>query len=351
MIPLAPWLFRLSGHQPEVAALETLFFQVSTLGAGAEIMAASLSAFFTGLGAMRVVMVVDTLATILNGVLDYGWIFGHWGLPALGIEGAAWATVSAQWFRVAVYAVLLVLPRYRRPYGLWSGRKFDASLMRRLLRYGAPSGLQFFVEMAGFTLFLLLLGKLGEHAMAATTLAFNLNVLAFMPMIGLSIALSTLVGQELGRDRPDLASRATWVSLSMAAAYMGTMALAYVFLPKVLMLGYALGASPGEFAEIESTTVVLLRFVAVYCLFDAMNVVFAGTLKGAGDTRFILLTSLLLGPCPLLAAWLGIQCGLGLFWCWGVITVWVSSMGLIYGARFLSGRWREMRVIEPELGP
>ena len=100
-----------------------------------------------------------------------------------------------------------------------------------------PSGLQFFVEMAGFTLFLLLLGKLGEHAMAATTLAFNLNVLAFMPMIGLSIALSTLVGQELGRDRPDLASRATWVSLLMAAAYMGTMALAYVFLPKVLMLG------------------------------------------------------------------------------------------------------------------
>jgi MATE family multidrug resistance protein len=126
--------------------------------------------------------------------------------------------------------------------------------------------------------------------------------------------------------------------------------LAYLLMPKVLMLGYALGASPGKFAEIESTAVVLLRFVAVYCLFDAMNVVFAGTLKGAGDTRFILLTSLLLTPCPLLASWAGIECGLGLLWCWCVITAWISSLGLIYAARFLTGRWRQMRVIEPELG-
>ena len=313
-------------------------------------MAGSFSAFFTGLGATRWVMVVDTLAMVLNGLLDYGWIFGHWGLPALGIGGAAWATVSAQWFRMAVYFVLLMLPRYRRPYGLWSGRRLDPPLMRRLLRYGVPSGLQLFVEIATFTLFVLLLGKLGEKAMAATTLAFNLNVLAFMPMIGLSIALSTLVGHELGRDRPDLASRATWISLLMAAAYMGAMALAYVLMPKVLMLGYALGASPEQFAEIESTTVVLLRFVAVYCLFDAMNVIFAGTLRGAGDTRFILLTSLLLTPCTLAATWVGVHWQLGLLWCWCVITAWVCSLGLIYGARFLTGRWKQMRVIEPESG-
>jgi MATE family multidrug resistance protein len=81
-----------------------------------------------------------------------------------------------------------------------------------------------------------------------------------------------------------------------------------------------------------------------------MNVVFAGTLKGAGDTRFILLTSLLLTPCPLLACWAGIHCGWGLLWCWSVITAWISSLGLIYAARFLTGRWRQMRVIEPALG-
>ena len=206
MIPLAPWLFRLAGHEPDVAALETLFFQVSTLGAGAEIMAASFSSFFTGLGHTRRVMVVDTLATIVNGVLDYGWIFGHWGLPALGIEGAAWATrqrSGSAWRSILPCSCCRGIAGHT---GSGAAGGSTPRSMRRLLRYGAPSGLQFVVEVAGFTLFLLVLGTLGRQAMAATNLAFNLNVLAFMPMIGLGIASSTLVGHELGRDRPELAS-------------------------------------------------------------------------------------------------------------------------------------------------
>jgi multidrug resistance protein, MATE family len=97
---------------------------------------------------------------------------------------------------------------------------------------------------------------------------------------------------------------------------------------------------------------VLLRFVAAYCLFDALNVIFASALKGAGDMRFIMLTSLIVTPIPLLAAWVGMQfAGGGLFWCWIVATIWVSVAGLIYAGRFLQGHWRHMRVIEPELLP
>jgi len=350
LIPLAPWIFRLAGHRAEIAGLEALYFQIVAFGAGAEIIAAALAAFFTGRGSMRVVMVVDSLASLLNVVLDYGWILGHFGLPALGIEGAAWATVVSLWFRVAAYAGLMALPRYRHGYRLWSGRRFNASLFRRLLRYGGPNGLQMLVEIATFTLFLLLVGNLGEEALAATTLAFNVNCLAFMPMLGLGIALSTLVGQQLGRDDPDLAARATWTSLWMAVVYMGVMALVYVLLPDLLLMGHAAGASPGQFEGLRATTVVLLRFVAAYCLFDALSVTFVSALKGAGDTRFILVTSLVLAPFPLLAAWLGIHyCNWGLLWCWVVVTIWVCLMGTIYGLRFLHGHWRHMRVIEPEL--
>ena len=98
-----------------------------------------------------------------------------------------------------------MLPRYRRPYQLWTGRRFNAAIFRRLLRYGGPNGLQMLVEIAGFTVFLLLVGTLGPEAMAATTLAFNVNTLAFVPMLGLGIALSTMVGQQLGRNNPQLA--------------------------------------------------------------------------------------------------------------------------------------------------
>ena len=97
--------------------------------------------------------------------------------------------------------------------------------MRRLWRYGGPGGLQTFMEVAAFTVFLMLVGRLGEVALAATTLAFNVNNVAWVPMWGLGTAVTAIVGQQLGRNRPDLAARATWTALGIALAYMGTMAL------------------------------------------------------------------------------------------------------------------------------
>ena len=89
-----------------------------------------------------------------------------------------------------------------------------------------------------------------------------------------------------------------------------------------------------------------------YCLFDALNVVFVSAIRGAGDMRFVLWTTLGMSPAPLLATWWGIsRQGWGLLWCWAVITAWVCSLGLIYLGRFLQGRWRQMRVIEPETAP
>ena len=350
LIPLSPWIFRLAGHKAELAVLETLFYQTALFGAGAEVMAAALTAFFVGRGVTWVVMVVDSCGWALNILLDYAWIFGHFGLPALGIEGAAWATVTSLWCRVAVYMFLLLLPRYRQRYRIWSGRRFNPALFRRLLRYGGPSGFQLLMEIAGFTLFLLVVGTLGEPAMAATTLAFNFNTLAFVPMLGLGMALSTLVGQQLGDNNPDMAARATRTSLAMALGYMGIMAMVYVLLPDVLLMGHAASTSPAVFAELRGTTVILLRFVAAYCLFDAMCVVFTGTLKGAGDTRFIMIVSLFLTPVPVAAAWVGIHFfGFGLIWCWSVITLWICTSGVIYLTRYLQGHWRDMRVIEPEI--
>jgi MATE family multidrug resistance protein len=268
----------------------------------------------------------------------------------MGIAGAALATVVGQWSKVAVYFYLYLQPEYREQYQIAAGRRFDAGLTRRLLRYGAPSALQLFVGVGAFTVFLLLVGQLGREAMAATTLAFNIESVAFVPMIGVGMAVSTLVGQQLGADRPQLAARATWTSFVLAATYMGTFALLYLSIPDVFLLGHKAGADPAEFARIRDMTVVLLRFVAVYCLFDAMNIIFCSAIKGAGDTMFVLTVTILWSPLPVLAGWLGIHYfGWGLYWCWLVITVWICTLGLVYLSRFLHGKWRDMRVIEPDL--
>jgi MATE family multidrug resistance protein len=348
-IPLAPLVFHSVGHDPEIARLEVLYYQVLAFGGGATVLAAALSSFFTGRGETRVVMLVDCVAAVVNVVLDYAWIFGHWGFPAGGIVGAAWGTVVAQWSRPLMYASIMALPRYRATYQLAAGCRFDPALWRRLVRYGGPNGLQFLVEISAVTLFILLVGSLGREATAATTLAFNVNSIAFVPMIGLGIAVSTAVGHQLGRNRPRLASRATWTSFLIAASYMGSLALLYVVVPDWFLAGFAYGATAGDFGRLRDLTVVLLRFVAAYSLFDAMNLIFVSAIKGAGDTRFVLLVNAIMSPLPLIAGWWGIKhLGLGLLWCWVVITAWVCTLGIVFWLRFLQGHWRTMRVIEPE---
>jgi MATE family multidrug resistance protein len=221
--------------------------------------------------------------------------------------------------------------------------------MRRLWRFGGPGGIQWLIETSSFTVFLMLVGGLGPLAMVGTNLAFNVNSVAWVPMMGMGIAVSTLVGQQLGRNRPDLAARATWTALVMAMAYMGAMSACYLLVPDWFLKGHAAGMKPEEFARVEGVIVMLLRFVAVYCLFDAMNVVFVSAIRGAGDMRFILKTTLVMSSLPLVAVWIGVhRYGLGLLWCWTVITLWVCVLGLIYLGRFLQGRWQSMRVIEPE---
>jgi multidrug resistance protein, MATE family len=349
-IPLAPLIFTWSGHEPKLARLETMFYQTVAWSAGGEIIAASLAAFFIGRGKTRVAMMVDILSAILNGVLDYLLIFGNFGFPELGIAGAGLATVTALWFRVIVYAGLMTRRKYRGKFALWRGRHFNGPLMRRLLHYGGPNGLQMFIEVFAFTLYLLLMGRLGEEPMSATNLAFNINTLAFIPMLGLGQGLATIVGHQLGQNRPDMAARASWTAYWIALLYMGAMAAVYVLLPDLILFAHALVVKPEAFSHLHDVTVVLLRFVALYSLFDAMNIIFVSTLKGAGDTRFILLTSACMSPPPVLAVWIGItRYHLGLMWCWVVITVWVILLGLIYFGRFLQGRWRAMRVIEPDV--
>jgi len=289
---------------------------------------------------------------LLNAVLAYPMILGKWGFPRMGIAGAGYATAIAQWFCVLFFAVLILAPANRRRFGVIEGLHFDAALMRRLLRCGGPNGLQWFIEVAAFSIFIMLVGRIGGHAMAAATLAMTLNSLVFVPMVGMGTAVSTLVGQQLGHNRDDLAARATWTAFALTMIYTGIFAVLYVFAPDLFLIGHASIADSHEYEQLRNVVVVLLRLVAIYCIFDAMMLIFSGALEGADDTAFILKTMLITSPVSVLTAFVGIdRFGLGLIGYWQVLTGWACCVGTIYLARFLQGRWRQMRVIEPELLP
>ena len=158
---------------------------------------------------------------VVNLLLDYVWIFGYAGFPALGIAGAGWATVTALWLKVVCYVVMVLQAEHRKHYGTLAGMRFDRDLFGRLLYFGGPSGVQMLLDVIGFTVFVMLIGRLGDVQYEATSMAFSISTLGFMPIWGLGMAASILVGQRLGENRDDLAARSTWTTLYVAWAYMG----------------------------------------------------------------------------------------------------------------------------------
>ena len=347
-IPFAEPVFRLVGHSPLVQQNEVAYFKILCLGGGAYSASYALSGFFSGRGKTWPVLWVNVATTVVNLVLDYALIFGHWGFPELGIRGAGIATVAAGVFSLLMFLVLLGSRSNNDTFHTIKGWRLEKDLFVRLLRYGFPSGVQFFLEMAGFTAFVLLVGRLGIASLAATNIAFNINTLAFMPMIGCGIAVSVLVGQYLGGDKPDRAQSVVYSGFHLTLVYMISIAAAYVLVPDVFVAPFALRADPEGFSEIYGFSIILLRFVAVYSVFDTMNIIFCSAIKGAGDTRYVMLVTVILSVFVfILPVYLAVDVfEFGLMIAWVFATVYIILLGFIFYVRFLGGKWKTMRVIE-----
>jgi len=346
--PLAGPVFDLAGHVPALRHYEVDYARVLMLGAFAVILMATLSTFFAGRGETKTVLRVNVFATAVNVVLDYVLIFGKAGFPEMGVTGAALATVLSQVAGSLVYLAVILKPEHRTTYGTLSGWRPEPWLVLRLVRFGMPTGLQYSLEVGAFAVFMVIVGRIGALELAASGIAFNLNMIVFMPMVGLSIAVSSLVGRYLGAERPDTAERAVRAAFGMSLAYMTACGLLYFFGAPLLLAPYAAGADPAVWPRIAQLATVLLRFVAIYSIFDMMNLVHAGGLRGAGDTVYpMTLTLVLAWGAMLVPAWIGcVVLGAGVYLAWTMASVYVVALGLLMRRRFRAGHWKSMRVIE-----
>jgi MATE family multidrug resistance protein len=346
----APWselLFALIGHEATVAAHEATYFRWLCLGAMPAILHTALAAFYSGRGQTRVVLGVNVACVTINAFLDYAMIFGWGPFPEWGIAGAAMTDSLAELLAVGIFIVLLSRSSIQAHYPILRQWRYDRGLMTDLLKFGGASGLQMFIDVAGFAAFIMIIGWIGTMEQAATNIAFNLNTLAFIPVIGVGIAVSTLVGQRIGEGKPELATRSTWKGFALAATYMLAFGGIYTLLPDLLIAPYAAKADPAEFEGIRQTVIVLLRFVAVYSFFDAMAIIFGSAIRGAGDTRFSMMVAFLSAWLLLVLPtyWWWKYRGPDLFVSWTCCAVYVIALGFIYLARFQYGAWRSMNVI------
>jgi MATE family multidrug resistance protein len=347
LLPLAGIIVDLLGHESHLRELEADYFRCLCFAALPTLVTAAVSSFFAGRGDSRTVLLINAVGLAVNGSCAFAWINGVWGFPRLGIVGAGWATVAGSNSSALVALALMLRPRYRLLHATWAGRAFDGALLQRLLRFGLPNGVFAALDVLGFTCFLAFVGRLGPEQLAASSIAFSINLIAFLPVMGIGQAVEVLVGQRLGEDRPDLAARSTWLGLGVALVTTGVLALVFVLLPGPLANLFASTEANVSWERIGPLVPGLLRFVAVYCLFDATNLVFSYALRGAGDTRFVTWVAVALSwpvmVLPTAAAW---YFGWGLHWAWTFASLYIVALAMTFLLRFRGGKWRSMRVIE-----
>jgi MATE family multidrug resistance protein len=305
----------LLGLHPQVRALTIPYVAVLIWSTLPLLLYASFRRYLQALGVVRPVMLTLIGANIVNAAFNWLLIFGRAGFPALGVAGSAWSTVIA---RVAMAAVLLgVIVRHERKHQLGLGNisflEIEWDRIGRLVRLGTPAALQITAEVGVFGAVAALAGRIDPVALAAHQVALNIASVTFMVPLGLASAGAVRVGHAVGRRDALGAERAGWSAIALGAAFMTASA--------VVAIG-----------------VTLLRVAAAFQLFDGVQGVTTGALRGLGDTRTAMIANLVghwLIGLPF-AAFVAFQLG------FGVVGLWVGlSVGLTLVAIVLVWVWRQ----------
>ena len=347
LTPLSGRIVAILGAEPVVAQIGADYLGVLMVSFTLPIMMFVIGACMRGAGDSRTPMWVGGAMNIVHAAAAYLLIFGVGDWAGLGAIGSAWAAVIAR--GLGCVALLALLLRRRSPITIagWTGWRPDAGMMVRLLRLGVPASLEQVIISGGFLVYSAMVIPLGTAVFAAQRVTFTLISLSFMPGMGYGMAATTLTGQALGAQRPDLARRSSYIALTQAAILMS---LAGV----VLFAGGDLLMRPfTDDPAIIGLGAEALRVLAVSQPFWALAQVMAGSLRGGGDTRFPMLTALL----GMWALRLPVGYAIGILAGYGLAGVYVSSVvdaawrGFVNLWRFRRAAWLAPVPAQPPVVP
>ncbi|MFI4897700.1 MAG: MATE family efflux transporter [Phycisphaerales bacterium JB059] len=376
-IGLGP-MFRAFHDDPQLVELETQYAHVLVAGAFLTLAGRGLANYFFGMHKPGIVMVSVILGNLVNIAANAVLIFGVAGPPegtpfagafasiaqslgieAMGVRGAALGTVIGTAFELTIPMLLFLGPKWNARYGSRRAWRPASRPIKDLLRVGWPAGLMMGNELICWGYLMAVLLPLGGRAAGddpvvhntAGWIALRYMHVAFMPAIGLSIAVSAMVGKAIGMRRPDLAADRAWLGLKVTLAYMGLCAMSFILFREDMIRVFI----PAEMGEEESSAVLrvgagVMIAAAVFQLFDAMAITMSAALRGAGDTLWP-------GVATILLSWLlivggghlmiEIAPGLGSLGPWIGAAAYIIALGTCMIWRFVGGRWKTLSLASP----
>jgi MATE family multidrug resistance protein len=330
---------RAFGHSPDVVRYGQQYYNIEILWSPLRLAGLAVGQFLLAIGKPRVTLIAAVIAATTDVLMNYVFITGRFGMPALGVAGAAWSTNAAVTLELAIMVAYCSRRWIRETYQVWRWR-FHRAAMGQLVRLGVPGGFQIVAEVVAWLLFCVwIMNRFGQSAVVANNYMMQYMKVSFMPAFGLSAAVTALVGRYLGMGRLDLARQRAHLGFKVAATYMLACGAVF-FLGRNTFIGL-FSADP----DVIRVGGILLTFAAIYQLFDALYIIYIGALRGVGDTFWpawvtgVLCWTIVVGGGALVG-YAAPQ--------WGPTGPWVmaSAYGLILGTylvlRFSRGEWKAM---------
>ena len=346
LLPLSGPIFRLMGHSEAVTQLELTNFRVRVFGYIPLAWMTAVGSFFQSIGRPGIPTAVGMGANVVNLVLNYVLIFGHWGFPALGIAGSGLATVISLFAQAAVLQWIFMSREMHAAYQSRTVWRIDWRRMYELLRIGAPSGLMMFLDVANWGLFTsFVVGRFGDVPLAAHNAAMAFMQFCFMPALAVNQGISVIAGTYIGKRDFDRAASRTYTAMKATAVYMLVMGIVFAALGRGLIQIFF-----SDEPAVLDLGQKLLFLAAVFQGFDAVNIVTMGAMRGAGDTFWMAVLTLAgaYGLFLPLAIYLAIFQNMGAIGAWLGATVYIISLSGMLFARFYSGKWRNINIFIEE---
>jgi MATE family multidrug resistance protein len=333
-----------SFHHPEAqAAMEAKYFQITLLASPIKLVSMAIGQFSLGIDRANVLTIAAGIGVSINAFAAWCLVLGHCGFSSWGIAGAAWAQNIGVVCEMTVLALLTFTRDIRARFNV-----LDISLrweeMKTLIKIGVPSGLQTFSDVLAWSLFCnLVLGLLGPAAMAANAFMFRYLVAGFMPVVGISAAVTALVGRYIGRGQPQLAARRAHLGFAVTLVYIAFCGVIYITARRPLIEVFS------RDPQIVRIGGIYLVIAAIYEISDAMYLVYLGALRGAGDTLApsvvggVLCWSITVGGGYSVARFVPAA---GYAGPWIVACAYGWVLGTFMLVRFTRGKWRKIHLLE-----
>lgn len=346
-IPLGHVAFGMEHLPADQLQYQKTYFNILMFGGVINLVRNVAPCFFSGIGETKIVMKAAFVGMLMNVACNFVLIYGMGPIPALGVAGAAYGTLIGNLVSTVILFAKFFGKSCHRRFRTRYAFAFSWPLTQELLKKGIPSGVEMFLNMSAFQLLILMFHALGPESATASSVMFNWDMVAYVPLMGLEVASTSLVGRYVGAKDGAAASRSTYSGLKLGWGYSLLMGIFFIFLPGMLTdifkpdVAEASAEAIAIFESARPMSIFMLRIATFYIFVEVLLVIYAGALRGAGDTLWVMFACAIMNWCVAGSLYLVayVFC-LPAHLAWIAVVAVYSTAPVLFWLRWKNGKWR-----------